>query len=200
MILQALKSYYDRKAAEPDSDIAPEGWEYKEIPFIVVLDYEGNLLQIEDTRQFEGKKKIGKSFLVPQAVKKTSGISANLLWDTSAYVFGVVNTDNLDKEKSKKVSDRVLEQKKAFYNRIDTELPKDRKTEAVLRFLRTITIARLQSESAWEEIYESNPLISFRFNNENYFRLSRNQGQKEQFPGPEYVDNPWPPFPVERNR
>jgi hypothetical protein len=32
------------------------------------------------------------------------------------------------------------------------------------------------------------------------FRLSRNQGQKEQFPGPEYVDNPWLLFPVERNR
>ena len=27
MILQALKEYYDRKAADPDSGIAPVGWE-----------------------------------------------------------------------------------------------------------------------------------------------------------------------------
>ena len=26
MILQALKEYYDRKAADPDSGIAPLGW------------------------------------------------------------------------------------------------------------------------------------------------------------------------------
>ena len=31
MILQALKEYYDRKAADPASGIAPLGWEWKEI-------------------------------------------------------------------------------------------------------------------------------------------------------------------------
>lgn len=36
MILQALKEYYDRKASDPESDIAPEGWRWKEIPFIIV--------------------------------------------------------------------------------------------------------------------------------------------------------------------
>lgn len=29
MILQALKEYYDRKASDPDSQIAPEGFEKK---------------------------------------------------------------------------------------------------------------------------------------------------------------------------
>ena len=41
MILQALKEYYDRKAkpvgksgpADPESGIAPLGWEWKRIPF-----------------------------------------------------------------------------------------------------------------------------------------------------------------------
>jgi CRISPR-associated protein Csd1 len=76
MILQALKEYYDRKAADPGSGIAPEGWERKEIPFIMVLDRKGKLLQIEDTREGIGKKKRARSFIVPQAVKKTSGIAA----------------------------------------------------------------------------------------------------------------------------
>ncbi len=79
MILQALKEYYDRKAADPESGMAPEGWEPKEIPFLIVLDANGNFLQIEDIREGDGKKKRGKTFLVPQAVKKTSGVSANLL-------------------------------------------------------------------------------------------------------------------------
>ena len=50
MILQALKEYYDRKAADPDSGIAPLGWEWKEIPFRVVFDTNGNFIRIEDTR------------------------------------------------------------------------------------------------------------------------------------------------------
>lgn len=89
MILQALMEYYDRKSADTESGIAPEGWEKKEIPFIIVLDKDGNFVQIEDTREGIGKNKKAKSFIVPQAVKKTSGISANLLWDVSGYVFGI---------------------------------------------------------------------------------------------------------------
>jgi CRISPR-associated protein Csd1 len=86
MILQALKEYYDRKAADPESGIAPIGWEWKEIHFIIVLDKKGSFLQFEDTREGEGIRKRGKSFLVPQGVKKTSGIAANLLWDNARYI------------------------------------------------------------------------------------------------------------------
>ena len=32
MILQALKEYYDRKAADPESDIAPEGSKIRNFP------------------------------------------------------------------------------------------------------------------------------------------------------------------------
>ena len=54
MILQALKEYYDRKAADQNSGIAPLGWEWKEIPFLVVIDSDGKLVNIEDTRQLVG--------------------------------------------------------------------------------------------------------------------------------------------------
>lgn len=33
MILQALYEYYQRKAADPGSTIAPHGLEWKEIPY-----------------------------------------------------------------------------------------------------------------------------------------------------------------------
>ncbi|WP_419630232.1 type I-C CRISPR-associated protein Cas8c/Csd1, partial [Thiolapillus sp.] len=61
---------------------ALHGWQrWKEIPFIIEIDADGCLVQIEDTRSGEGRKKQARPFLVPQGVKKTSGIASNLLWD-----------------------------------------------------------------------------------------------------------------------
>jgi CRISPR-associated protein Csd1 len=167
MILQALKEYYDRKAADPDSNIPPEGWELREVPFVIVLNEQGNLVQIEDTRESEGKKKKGKIFLVPQAVKKASGIEANLLWDVAGYVFGTVNTEKLDEQKREKALNRAPKQKKAFYERIENELPQNSRTQAILKFLNTITTDQLAIEPAWNEIYLTNPVLSFRFENEH---------------------------------
>ena len=64
MILQALYDYYQRKAADPESNIAPSGFERKDIPYIIVIDYQGKFVNLEDTRIGEGKQKRAKSFLV----------------------------------------------------------------------------------------------------------------------------------------
>jgi len=166
MILQALYEYYQRKVDDPESGIAPEGWEWKEIPFIVVLDAEGNLIRIEDTREGEGKKRRGKLFLVPQGVKKTSGIAANLLWDTTGYTFGIVNIDGLNADKAKKAVERASEQKQTFIKRIEDELPKTVRRDAVLKFLSEIAWETLEKTSEWESIRKANSLISFRFEGE----------------------------------
>ena len=39
MILQALYEYYQRKAADPGSTIAPHGLEWKEIPYLIPVSY-----------------------------------------------------------------------------------------------------------------------------------------------------------------
>ena len=49
MILQALKEYYDRKSADPASEIAPPGWEWKEIAYITVLNADGEPVNVECT-------------------------------------------------------------------------------------------------------------------------------------------------------
>ena len=95
MILQALKEYYDRKVADPSSEMAPPGFEWKEIPFIIVLKPNGTPVSIEQTYEGEGKKRRAKRFLVPQAVKKTSGIAANMFWDNPTETLDVVR-DFLD--------------------------------------------------------------------------------------------------------
>lgn len=166
MILQALKEYYDRLAADPESGIAPEGWEWKEIPFIIVIDKNSKLVRIEDTRETYGKKLRGKIFLVPQGVKRAVDISANLLWDTPTYIFGITNTDGLDTKKKNNALSRAPLQKAAFAERIEKELPDIPETKALLSFLSTIDQGRLSQEVAWKNLYETNANLSFRFDGE----------------------------------
>lgn len=156
MMLNALADYYLRKSADPASNMAPEGFEWKEIPFLVVLDEQGRFVQIEDTREGEGKKRPGRKYLVPQGVKKTSGVAANLLWDTVEYVLGV---DTRGKP------ERVAEQHRAFVHAIRARLAAavdDGGVAAVLRFLDGLDLASLAVSPLWEEIVSANPVLSFR--------------------------------------
>jgi CRISPR-associated protein Csd1 len=155
MILQALADYYVRKTAEPGSGLAPPGFETKEIPFILALAEDGRLLEIEDTRRLEGKKPVARAWLVPQGVKKTSGVAANLLWDTAEYVLGVDTRDR---------PERVAEQHRAFAARIEQDLAgvDDPGLAAVRRFLDTLDLAGLERFPQWPDIRDGNPNLSFR--------------------------------------
>jgi CRISPR-associated protein Csd1 len=155
MILQALYDYYQRKSASPDSALAPAGFEYKEIPFILEVNCDGQLVQIEDTRSGEGKKKRAKSERVPQGVKKTSGVAANLLWDNAEYVLGV---------DTKGKPERVKEQQATFIERIRqlNLADQDEGIAAVLAFLENLDADVLQQQPQWEEIKATNPNLTFR--------------------------------------
>lgn len=155
MILQALKEYYDRKAADPQSGIAPPGWCVKGISFIIVLDEKGNFISIKDMRDGEGKKKVAKEYVVPQAVKKTSGIAANLLWDTAGYVLGI------DLKKPKKQE----EQKRAFIDKIK-ELGEIDDLKPVITFLETDNSELLQADPNYQELVEENAVVSFSYYND----------------------------------
>ncbi|GBU21270.1 CRISPR-associated protein Cas8c/Csd1 [Fibrobacteres bacterium R8-0-B4] len=156
MILQSLKEYYDRKALDPQSGIAPPGWCVKGISFIIVLDEKGALVSIKDMRDGEGKKKVAKDCIVPQAVKKTSGIAANLLWDTAGYVLGV------DLKKPKKQE----EQKRAFIDKIK-ELGEVDDLKPVITFLETDNSEKLQAEQHYHELVEDNAVVSFSYCDDN---------------------------------
>lgn len=162
MILQALDAYYRRKQADPDpaNRLPAFGLEEKEIPFVVEIDGTGQLINLVDTRTGEGKKKTGQRFLVPQGVKKTSGILANLLWDTAEYVLGV---DTRGKP------DRVAEQHAAFRTRIEA-LPESVRQDsgicAVLAFLDTPPRDKLEAMPTWSDILATNPVMTFRLHND----------------------------------
>ena len=158
MILQALNDYYRRKCDDPDPAhrLPMFGLEQKEIPFILEINLEGKLLQLRDTRELQGKKKVAQSFRVPLGIKKTSGVAANLLWDTLEYVLGIDTKGN---------PKRVAEQHQAFCTRI-AALPAaahdDAGIQAVARFLQHIDLAQLAVQPAWADALETNAVLSFR--------------------------------------
>lgn len=158
MILQTLNDYYNRrqKSPNPQDRLPAFGFEEKEIPFIIEIDSQGQLVGLEDTRRIEGKKKIAQKFLVPQGVKKTSGVAANLLWDNAEYVLGI---------DTKGKPERVVEQHAAFLARI-TDLPAEAQDDAGLKaihsFYAQYDVTQLATSSSWEEITLSNPNLTFR--------------------------------------
>ncbi|EHL29004.1 type I-C CRISPR-associated protein Cas8c/Csd1 [Legionella drancourtii] len=168
MILQALKDYYDRKVADPDGGIAPEGFEYKEIPFVIVVDEQGDLVQIEDSREQDGKQLRAKAFLVPQAEKRASGVKANLLWDNAEYIFGL----SLHSK-----PERVAQMHNDFVNRIKMlGVEHDIGVNAVLLFLSSgLLLSALEQSKYAAEIKEANPFMAFRLNGDNILVCERKE-------------------------
>lgn len=149
MILEALQQYYERKRG--GGDIAPPGFESGEIPFILVIDTDGRLRQIDDTRTDRAA-----SFQVPQSVKRSSGVAAGLLWDNAEYVLGLVREDGKP--------ERVLEQHKDFVDRVAglARSVDDIGLNAVLRFLAADPLAQVEANPDGEKLRRGNPNLAFR--------------------------------------
>lgn len=82
-LLASLARAYDRLPGAP-----PSGFSAEKIGFCVLLNRDGSVAGVEDLRSAD-KKRSPHILLVPQAVKRTAGISPNFLWDKSAYLLGV---------------------------------------------------------------------------------------------------------------
>ena len=131
MILHALTQYYQRKA-ESDGGVAPEGFENKEIPFIIVIDKQGKFIQLEDTRELKNKKKVARTFLVPKGLGRSGSKSyevSNLLWDHYGYVLAYAG------EKGQEQADKQHVSFTANVNELKQALPDDAGVAAVAAFL-----------------------------------------------------------------
>ena len=149
MIIEKLKDYYERMASNPESGIAPYGWAWRGIPFIIVITKTGEFMDIEDTRIDDGKKKKARMFLAPQPFKKSSNIVSNLLWESPEYVLGV-GSKNLDKKK-----DAFRQMVKQFSDTNSTII-------ALLKFLDSPTRENMKKHPLYEELIEEGSIISFR--------------------------------------
>lgn len=182
MILQALAQYYDRLLGDPSVNIAPLGFEQKAIDFLIVLTDEGWFDGLRDLREGTGKKKKGRLTRVPKGVKRSSGVAANLLWDTTPYVLGhLLRTDkkakltyqgkgaakrlniSQSKKELKKMRNRLPQQREAFLEKLKTVFGEceDNGIQAVIRFLQQGNFAELYAHPLWREVEEHAGNLTF---------------------------------------
>ena len=160
MILQALYDYYQRKAADPDSNIAPQGFERKEIPFIIVIDSEGNFKNLEDTRSGEGKQKRAKTFLVLKTKSRPGSKAseiANVFWDHWGYVLGQPKEKD-DKKSAEQLSEDAKKQNNTFVTQVRQLLvkyPENDQLAAVCKlFDQEDQIRKILEHENWKECYK----------------------------------------------
>lgn len=82
-LLASLVRAYDRR-----SDAPPFGYSTEKIGFVVTLRADGTPAHPIDLRA-DDRKRTPAAIIVPQAVKRASGIAPNFLWDKTAYALGV---------------------------------------------------------------------------------------------------------------
>jgi CRISPR-associated protein Csd1 len=146
MILQALYEYYQRKADDPD--IAPEGFQWQELKFVIVIDAVGRFQDLNDLREESGK---GRRFLLPKA-KPRSGKDAwqstFLLWDHYGYVLAHAKKEDA---KSKQMAER---QHQVFVDEIKnlpSHIKADNGVNAVLHFYEQKQIDKVKAHVNWPD-------------------------------------------------
>jgi CRISPR-associated protein Csd1 len=163
MILQSLANYYHRLVDEQSVEVASLGFETKAIPFLIVLNNNGNFVNLRDTRDDDNKR--GRKFIVPQAEKKTSGIKANLLWDSPAYVLGkYIPNEKKEISKQKRQEQNVPKQHEAFIERFNKTFPASFQNDginAIRRFFEKGDFPSIYAHPRWQEVEKINGNLSF---------------------------------------
>ena len=120
MILQALVKYYQDMAAK--GKIAEYGWGPAKISYALCIDEDGNLLQAisvkEESANEKKKEPVPQSMILPAAVKRSSGVAPNFLWDNSAYILGIDGKGNA--ERARNCFEACKELHKGLLKDIDT--------------------------------------------------------------------------------
>lgn len=168
MILQTLKEYYDRKAA----DLPPVGWVSQRLDYAIVLARDGSFQQIDCLQETKGGKRERFPCTVPsigkQALKHTnSGTDANLLWDNSSFVFGI------GKKGTRKLDSFIATIK------LWLGIANDEGVSAVLRFLESgqgspaVFAPITEHREYGEDIGSGGPVLTFRVAGEEGFVFDR---------------------------
>lgn len=91
MILQSLVERYETLAKK--GEIAKPGWGRYKVSYAVNLNFQGEVTGILslETEEIRGKKTVSvpQLMLLPESVKKSSGIRAQFLWANAAYCLGL---------------------------------------------------------------------------------------------------------------
>lgn len=173
MILKALYDYYNRCG----DALAPEGMEYKEIGFLIVITKEGDFVRIEDCRI---DKKRCNTFLVPKTVKRSgskSGTLPCLMWDNTHFVLGV------PKAGKENLRGQYLDAFRKKVEELSEENPNSAGISAVAKFYKkneqNDLIKVIENDVLCQEIIDTTKNISFRVEGETIIVAEEVKPQKK---------------------
>ena len=161
MILASLVNYYHRLATELDSTtgnpkVSPYGFSEEKIGYILVLDRNGNLVDVIPNLTADKKPK-AKLMNVPRPEKRTSGIKSNFLWDKTAYVIGVES--NKDKATAKEhpfvLSEDTFAAFKEYHRKHLADI-EDQGLQAIVKFLENWQPQQFEQSICPLELLDSN--------------------------------------------
>ena len=109
MILQELCKLYDRLECDPEVNIAKQGFFQQGVAFEVVISSTGELVQVNDLREPDGKKLRNRPMLLPGTAKPSgSGLNPGIYgWDRTDYMLGYLNPDAIKEEERVKKLQRA---------------------------------------------------------------------------------------------
>lgn len=114
MILQELCNLYNRLKDDSAYEIPQRGFSIQKNSFIVVLNEDGTLFDIQDARVPSGKKMISREMLVPGTTKPSgSGLNPCVLWDNPSYLLGYFEAKN-PQSPTAEDQEKILRAPKAF--------------------------------------------------------------------------------------
>jgi len=145
VILAALNNYYERLKDNPDSGIPLGGFSRQKIHFALVLDRQGNLLQVQDVREVVKGKAVPKSLVVPEPAKKSVNIVANFMWGATGYVLGADNKEKPDRAR------QTFEAFRLLHHQLGDNVDDDG-MKALLRFLDNWSPDMAEKLENWDEI------------------------------------------------
>jgi CRISPR-associated protein Csd1 len=105
VIIQALHQRYLDLSADPNSGVSPLYFSAAKISFLLEINEDGTLANVEDIREHSGKKKLPWIMNVPEQPSRSSGISPYFLADKAEYVLGHYPLLPSEKDTDKKRTD-----------------------------------------------------------------------------------------------
>jgi CRISPR-associated protein Csd1 len=145
MILQALYNYYKILCADPDVDIAEPGYSKVPVSHALNLSPDGKLVDIIPLYNLvqQGKKSVERPrrMNVPQQVKRSVNIEANVLCDNAAYVLGLTEKEAKDPNYARKRFESFRDRNIAIFSKVNSGVAR-----AIITFLRTYDPATAQDD------------------------------------------------------
>lgn len=160
MILKALYDYYHRCG-----NLAPQGYEYKEISFIIVLDADGNFIDVEDSRSDD--KKHGTPYLVVKGVRSGTTPKPYLFWDNVEYTCRYVSPNPKNSPERQTELQMKAEAKHTSlvekFKAVSNKYPENKALKTVCLFYEKDGLEKLYAHHMWQEIIKKPTVnISYR--------------------------------------